>query len=101
MKKLLFIFALSLQTTFIFAADNKPEVLANARYENVKMYLQPGTSTKVLRSLTSTDELVVVRKYNSLWTIVFIDGEAGYMLTSELAKAKPAKAKPAKALAKR
>jgi uncharacterized protein YgiM (DUF1202 family) len=92
MKKLLFIFALSLQTAFAFAAEN-PETMATARYENVKMYRQPGTSTDVVRSLTSTDEVAVVRRYNKLWTIVVINGQVGYMLTSELAQAKPQPAK--------
>ncbi|GEO04538.1 hypothetical protein AAE02nite_22020 [Adhaeribacter aerolatus] len=97
MKKLLFIFALSLQTAFVFAAD-KTEVLASARYENSKMYRQPGTSTQVLRAVNSTDEIVVVRKYNSNWSIVTINGQVGYMLTSELAQAKP---QPAKTLARK
>ncbi len=88
MKKLLFIFALSLQTAFVFAAD-KNEMLASARYENSKMYRQPGTSTEVLKALTRADEIVVVRKYNSNWSIVTINGQVGYMLTSELALAQP------------
>lgn len=91
MKKLIFAFALLIQTTFVFASNNKPEVLANARYENVKMYLQPGTSTPVLKSLKSTEELVVVRKYNQYWTIVMLGDQAGFVLTSELSPAKVAK----------
>jgi hypothetical protein len=83
MKKLLFIFALTLQTAFVFAADNKA-VVVSARYENAKMYRQPGTSTEILRALKSTDELVVVRRYNQLWSIVTINNEVGYILTSEL-----------------
>jgi len=92
MKKLLLIFALTLQTAFAFAGD-KTEMVASARYENVKMYRQPGTSTEVLRALSSTDEIVLVRKYNHYWTIVTINGQVGYMLTSELAQAKPQAAK--------
>jgi uncharacterized protein YgiM (DUF1202 family) len=97
MKKLLFIFALSLQTAFVFAADNKAAVVS-ARYENVKMYRQPGTSTEVLKALTRADEIVVVRKYNNNWSIVTINGQVGYMLTSELAQAQP---QPVKTLAKK
>ncbi|MDB5264090.1 MAG: hypothetical protein JWQ14_3373 [Adhaeribacter sp.] len=65
MKKSLLIFALSLQTAFVFATDNTA-VVAKARYENVKMYRQSGTSTEVLKALKSTDEIVVVRKYGLL-----------------------------------
>jgi hypothetical protein len=97
MKKLLFIFALSVQTASVFAAD-KTETLATARYENSKMYRQPGTSTEVLKALTSSDEIVVVRKYNNHWSIVTINGQVGYMLTSELAQAKP---QPVKTLARK
>ena len=97
MKKSLFILALSLQTAFVFAAD-KTEVLANARYENSKMYRQPGTSTEVLKALTSSDEIVVVRKFNNNWSIVTINGQVGYMLTSELAQAQP---QPVKTLARK
>ena len=88
MKKLLFVLALSLQTAFVFGAD-KTVMLASARYENVKMYRQPGTSTEVLKALTRTDEVVIVRKYNNNWSIVTSNGQVGYMLTSELGQAKP------------
>ena len=97
MKKLLFIFAISVQTAFVFAADNTAMV-ASARYENVKMYRQPGTSTEVLRALNTSDEIVVVRKYNNHWSIVTINGQVGYMLTSELAQAKT---QPVKTLARK
>ena len=97
MKKLLFIFALSLQTAGVFAADNKA-AMASARYENSKMYRQPGTSTEVLHSLNSTDEIVVMRKFNSNWSMVTINGQVGYMLTSELAQAKP---QPTKTIARK
>ena len=88
MKKLLFVLALSLQTAFVFAAD-KTELLASARYNNTKMYRQPGTSTEVLKALTSTDAVVVVRRFNNQWSVVTSNGQVGYMLTSELSQAKP------------
>lgn len=84
MKKLLFVFALILQSAFVFAADYQGTMMARAAYENSKMYRQAGTSTEVLRSLKSTDEIVVIRKHNANWTIVTVDGQVGYMLTSEL-----------------
>ena len=88
MKKIIFTIALLAQTDLGFATDNQT-VTASARYENSKMYRQPGTSTEVLKALKSTDEIVVVRKFNNNWTIVTVNDQVGYMLTTELAK--PAK----------
>ena len=90
MKKIIFTLALLAQTAFSFANDHQA-VTASARYENSKMYRQPGTSTEMLKALKSTDEIVVVRKYNNNWTIVTVDGQVGYMLTTELAKPVPVK----------
>jgi uncharacterized protein YgiM (DUF1202 family) len=88
MKKLAFVFALILQSAFVFANGNQGTMVARAAYENSKMYRQAGTSTEVLRSLKSTDEVMVVRKHNAHWTIVTVDGQVGYVLTSELKAAK-------------
>jgi hypothetical protein len=85
MKKIILTLALAAQAAFGFAADHQA-VTASARYENSKMYRQPGTSTQVLKALKGSDEIVVVRRYNSHWSIVTVDGQVGYMLTSELAK---------------
>jgi uncharacterized protein YgiM (DUF1202 family) len=82
MKKIIFTFALLVQTAFLFAAG--PAQTASASYENVKMYRQAGTSTEVLRALKSTDQLAVIRKHNANWTIVTVNGQVGYVLTSEL-----------------
>ena len=85
MKKIILTLALAAQTAFGFATDHQA-VTASARYENSKMYRQPGTSTEVLKALKSSDEIVVVRRYNSSWSIVTVDGQVGYMLTAELGK---------------
>jgi hypothetical protein len=85
MKKIILTLALAAQTAFGFATDRQA-VTASARYENSKMYRQPGTSTEVLKALKSSDEIVVVRRYNSAWSIVTVDGQVGYVLTAELAK---------------
>ncbi|MDB5263368.1 MAG: hypothetical protein JWQ14_2651 [Adhaeribacter sp.] len=89
MKKLLFTLALLMQTVFLFAAA--PRQTATVSYNNVKMYRQAGTSTEVLKNLKSTDELVVVRRHNANWTIVTLNNEVGYVLTSELTLKKAAK----------
>ncbi len=54
------------------------------------MYRQPAIGTEVMRLLSPEDEIIVMRKQNHEWTLVQIDGEAGYVLTSYL-KAKKAK----------
>jgi uncharacterized protein YgiM (DUF1202 family) len=85
MKKLIFTLALLMQTAVLFAFNNAAMVRAAAN--NVKMYRQAGTSTEVVKSLQSTDNLVVVRKHNANWTIVKVDDKVGYVLTSELVPA--------------
>jgi hypothetical protein len=85
MKKIILTLAFAAQTAFGFATDHQA-VTASARYENSKMYRQPGTSTEVLKALKSSDEIVIVRRYNSHWTIVTVNGQVGYMLTAELSK---------------
>jgi uncharacterized protein YgiM (DUF1202 family) len=85
MKKIIFSLALLFQTAFAFADG---QTTARAHYDNVKMYRQPGTSTEVVKALKSSDELVVVRKFNNYWSIVTVDGEVGYVLTSELSQPK-------------
>ncbi|MDB5263370.1 MAG: hypothetical protein JWQ14_2653 [Adhaeribacter sp.] len=90
MKKLIFTFALLVQTAFAFA-DNGIAIVAQARQENVKMYQQPGTAATVLKSLSTQDKIEVVRKFNEHWTIVMVDEQVGYVLHSEIAKPLPLK----------
>jgi uncharacterized protein YgiM (DUF1202 family) len=86
MKKLLFILAFSVPALALTAAPPAAATLSRASAENVKMYRQAGTSTQVLRSLKSTDEVMVVRKHNAHWSIVNVEGQVGYVLTSELTR---------------
>ena len=91
MKKFIFIFALLIQTVFVSAANDKSmAMVARPHIDNVKMYAQPGTSTSIVKSLMSTDEVQVIRKHNNQWTIVTVDGKVGYVLTSELVQPKQA-----------
>jgi uncharacterized protein YgiM (DUF1202 family) len=88
MNKLLLILAFFVQTLVVSAAVAAPTpktAVCRVSTENVKMYSQAGTSTEVLRSLKSTDEVQVVRKHNNFWSIVRVEGQVGYVLTSELA----------------
>jgi len=101
MKNVILTLALLLSTVLAFATGS--EQVAQASYDNVKMYRQAGTSTDVLKALKSTDEIMVVRKHNANWTIVTVNGEVGYVLTSELIMKKDirniAMAKPARKVA--
>jgi uncharacterized protein YgiM (DUF1202 family) len=94
MNKLFFILAFLIQTLFVSAAVATPDpkgVVSRVRAENVKMYRQAGTSTEELRALKSTDEVMMIRKHNNNWSIVLVDGQVGYVLTSELIHAKESK----------
>jgi hypothetical protein len=82
MKRSIFTLLFLVQTVFVFAGK---ETFARASFENVKMYRQAGTSTDVVQALISTDEVVIVRRFNETWTIVTVNGALGYVLTSELA----------------
>lgn len=83
MKKILLMLALLVQTALASAAVD-PTLMANVTTNNVKMYRQAGTSTEVVKSLNTTDEVVIIRKHNANWTIVTVDDAVGYVLTSEL-----------------
>ncbi|KAA5547497.1 SH3 domain-containing protein [Adhaeribacter rhizoryzae] len=91
MKKLILFLAFLTQTALVFATDHQTtgrqtenRRTVTTRYENTKMHRQPGTSTQILRSLHSNDEIQYVRQYNQSWSIVLVDGQVGYVLTSEL-----------------
>jgi uncharacterized protein YgiM (DUF1202 family) len=85
MKKLIFTLALLVQVGFAMATE-KNKTTAMVRQENVQMYQQPGTSSKLLKELSTSDKVEVIRRLNDQWTIVVVDGVAGYVLHSELAK---------------
>jgi uncharacterized protein YgiM (DUF1202 family) len=93
MKKLLFIFAFLVQALIVAATPHPAPAYSRVSAENVKMYRQAGTSTQVLRSLKSTDEVMMVRKHNSIWSIVNVEGQVGYVLTSELTRPERMKTK--------
>ena len=85
MKKLIFTLALLVQVGFAMATENNKHT-AQVRQENVKMYQQAGTSSQLLKELSTADQVEIVRRLNNQWTIVVVDGVAGYVLHSELAK---------------
>ncbi len=83
MKKIFLMLALLVQTALVSATDNT-KLMAHAITDDVKMYRQAGTSTEVVKSLKTTDEVAIVRKHNAQWTIVTVNDAVGYVLTSEL-----------------
>ncbi|WP_460891320.1 SH3 domain-containing protein [Rufibacter soli] len=87
MKRLFLIAALVLVQVMAVMAQG-PTSRVNA--DKVKMYRQPDAKGEVMRLLNPEDEIVVMREQNRQWTLVAIDGEGGYVLTSYL-KAKKGK----------
>lgn len=86
MKKLILSVALLVQT-FVGFSQTKPKpepILAQVKNENVKMYQQPGTSSEVLQSLKRTDEVLILRRENTYWSLVTVNGKPGYILHIEL-----------------
>jgi uncharacterized protein YgiM (DUF1202 family) len=99
MKKVIITLAILVQSAFVFADNKKETYVTKAKHENVKVYTQAGTSTEIVASLQSTDEVTFVRKFNKTWSIIQVNGKAGYVLTSELMSEKveaPAMASKAK-----
>ena len=82
MKKLLFTFALLINTVLAFATNG--QTIARATADNVKMYRQAGTSSEIVKSLSRTDNLVIIRQHNANWTLVSLNDKVGYVVTSEL-----------------
>jgi hypothetical protein len=56
-----------------------------ALQENVKMFLQAGSSAPVFQVLSLAGRIAYVRWHNKNRGLVTVDGKAGYVLRSELA----------------
>ena len=91
MKKVMLVIALFVQVSVGSAATKPEPIPAQVKTDNVQMYLQPGTSAEVLQTLKTTDKVVILRKYNTIWTLVTVNGQPGYVLGIELANATPEK----------
>jgi uncharacterized protein YgiM (DUF1202 family) len=90
MKTVVITLAILVQSVFVFADNRKETYVIKAKYENVKVYRQAGTSAEVVESLKDTDEVTFVREFNKTWSIVQINGKVGYVLTSEIMSEKVA-----------
>ena len=87
MKKSILTLALLTQFVFAMAADKKV-MLAQPLQENVKVFLQAGTSTAIIEVLSTTDRVEVIRRHNQQWDLVRINDKAGYVLHAEIAQLK-------------
>lgn len=83
MKKLFFAFALSLQAVAVFA-----QTPVKLKSDNVNLYRQPDRNGEVIKVLNSTEDVLLVRKFNADWSIVTAGTESGYIHNSRLPKLK-------------
>ena len=83
MKKLILAFALSLQTAFVFAQEP-----VKLKSDNVNLYRQPTNKGEVIKVLNSTEDVMLVRKFNADWSIVTVGSESGYIHNTHLPKIK-------------
>ena len=83
MKKLLIASALFLQAAFVMAQEP-----VKLKSENVSLYRQPSTGAQVVKTLGTSDEVMVVRRFNAKWSIVQAGSETGYIHNSHLPKLK-------------
>ncbi len=98
MKKLLLSLALLAQFGFAMADNKTPVMVVQAKYDNIKMFQQAGTSTPIIETITTTDRVELIRKWNAHWALVSVNGKVGYVVYSELtnlkAKPQPQKSQP-------
>jgi uncharacterized protein YgiM (DUF1202 family) len=83
MKKLFLSFALSLQIAAVFA-----QTPVKLKSDNVNLYRQPTSKGEVIKVLNSTEDVVLVRKFNADWSIVTVGTESGYVHNTYLPKIK-------------
>ena len=83
MKKLLLSLALLFQVAFVFAQEP-----IRVKTDNVKLYRQPTNKSEVMKVLNSTEDVLLVRKFDTQWSIVQAGAETGYIHNSRLPKLK-------------
>ena len=83
MKKLFVAFALSLQAAFAFAQEP-----VKLKSDNVNLYRQPNNKGEVIKVLNSTEDVMLVRKFDAKWSIVTVGAESGYIHNTHLPKIK-------------
>ncbi|PSR54840.1 hypothetical protein AHMF7605_15680 [Adhaeribacter arboris] len=91
MKKIFLSLVLIAQLGFAMADNKNPVMVVQARYENIKMFMQPGTSTPIIETITTADRVELIKKWNTHWALVRVNDKVGYVVYSELSylNAKP------------
>ncbi|RDC66512.1 hypothetical protein [Adhaeribacter pallidiroseus] len=79
MKKALFTLAIALQ---VFAASAHKKT----GEQELTVYKQPSKDTQVIKVISDSDEVALVRPFNNKWSIVTINKEVGYMSTFQLSQ---------------
>ncbi len=88
MKKLLLSLALMVQVGFAMANDKAKITVVQVRNDNVKMFQQAGTATPIMETISTTDRVEFLRKFNKNWALVLVNDKVGYVLLSELTNLK-------------
>ena len=83
MKKLFFAIAIMLQAGFVSAQEP-----VKVKTDNVNLYRQPTNKGEVVKVLNTTDDVLLVRKFNSQWSIVTAGEATGYIHNTHLPKLK-------------
>ncbi len=94
MKKLILSLVMFVQLGFAMADNKTPNVVVQSKYDNVKVFQQPGTSTTIIATVTTDDRVEFVRKWNRQWAIVKLNDKVGYVLFSELTNLKTTNTQP-------
>jgi len=77
MKKLLFSLFFVGQAAIVFAQEP-----IRVKSDNVNLYRQPSSQAQVIKVLSSTDDVMLIRRFNSQWSIVQAGNETGYLHNS-------------------
>ncbi|PSR57090.1 hypothetical protein AHMF7605_28220 [Adhaeribacter arboris] len=54
--------------------------------QELTVYKQPSKETEILKVVSETDEVALVRPFNNKWSIVTVNKEVGYMSSYQLAQ---------------
>ncbi|QMU28904.1 hypothetical protein [Adhaeribacter radiodurans] len=79
MKKAILSLAILFQVV-VASANNK------GGNQELTVYKQPSKETEILKVLSETDEVALVRPFNNRWSIVTVNKEVGYMSSFQLSQ---------------
>lgn len=79
MKKLLLSLICVAQAAVVFAQEP-----IKLKTDNVNLYRQPSRSAEVMKVLSSTEDVMLVRRFDNQWSIVQAGAETGYIHNSRI-----------------